>query len=156
MNYWRAPHGGPCLVIQDKVLEIFTKYAQTSLFMPESGGILLGYVREPHLEVLEASEPTRWDKRLRTFFDRNSKGHQELAQKSWANSGGLVRYIGEWHTHPEDHPIPSYVDRSGWAKLAKKREDGRPVLAMIVGRKSLYVELVDDEGRGVVMHEERE
>jgi len=40
MKYWRAPNDGPCLVIQDQVLEIFMKYAQTSLFMPESGGIL--------------------------------------------------------------------------------------------------------------------
>lgn len=154
LKYWRVPVGGPCLVIRDEVLEVFVKHAQTNVFMPESGGILLGYVREPHLEVLEATEPTRWDKRLRSFFDRSAQGHHELAQRRWTESGGLVRYLGEWHTHPEDYPTPSGVDKSGWVKLANKRQDGRPVLAIIVGRKGLHVELVDCEGRAMVMRGE--
>lgn len=156
LNYWRVPHGGPCLVIQDTVLEVFTKHAQMNLFTPESGGILLGYVREPHLEVLEATEPTRWDKRLRCFFDRSAQGHCDWAQRRWAESGGLVRYLGEWHTHPEDYPSPSSVDKSGWIKLAGKRQDRRPVLAIIVGRKALHVELIDHEGKAMVMHGELE
>lgn len=75
LKYWRAAAAGPCLVINDEVLEVFKKFAQTNFFSLEAGGILLGYVREPHLEVLEASEPTRWDKRLRCFFDRSASGH---------------------------------------------------------------------------------
>ena len=130
---------------------MFAKHAQTNIFMPESGGILLGYVREPHLEVLEATEPTCWDKRLRCFFDRSAQGHHDLAQSRWAESDGLVRYLGEWHTHPEDYPSPSLVDKSGWIKLANKRQDKRPVLAIIVGRKGLHVELIDRKGKATVM-----
>lgn len=156
LKYWRVPSGGPCLVIQDEVLAVFVRYAQTNVFTPESGGILLGYVREPHLEILEATEPTPWDKRLRSFFNRSAQGHRDLAQRRWAESGGLVRYLGEWHTHPEDYPTPSEVDKSGWIKLANKRQDGRPVLAVIVGRKGLHVELVDCEGEAMVMHAELE
>ncbi len=156
MKYWRAPGGGPCLVIQDKVLEVLARYAQVDVCAPESGGILLGYVREPHLEILEATEPTRWDKRLRSFFDRSAQGHHERAQRRWTESEGLVRYIGEWHTHPEDYPTPSYIDRSGWVHLAKKRKDGRPVLAIIVGRRALHVELIKANGTGIVMQVEHE
>lgn len=156
LNYWHVPNSGLCLVIQDAVLEVFEKYAQTNIFMPESGGILLGYVREPHLEVLEATEPNRWDKRLRCFFDRSAKGHHDLAQQRSTESSGLVRYLGEWHTHPEDYPSPSSVDKSGWIKLANKRQDKRPVLAIIVGRKGLHVELIDCEGKALVMHMELE
>lgn len=152
LKYWRVPGGGPCLVIQDAVLEVFAKHAQTNIFTPESGGILLGYVREPHLEVLEATEPTRWDKRLRCFFDRSAQGHHDLAQRRWAESGGMVRYLGEWHTHPEDYPTPSGVDKSGWIKLANRRQDKRPVLAIIVGRKGLHVELIDREGTAMVLN----
>jgi integrative and conjugative element protein (TIGR02256 family) len=151
MNYWRSPDGGPCLVIQDGVLEVFEKYVQNNFFSLEAGGILLGYVREPHLEILEASEPTRWDKRLRCFFDRSAQGHHEVAQRASAESRGLVRYIGEWHTHPEDYPTPSTVDRYGWVNLAKKRQDQRPVLAIIVGRMALHVELVGREGQSVIL-----
>lgn len=142
------------MVIQDAVLEVFAKHAQTNIFMPESGGILLGYVREPHLEVLEATEPTRWDKRLRCVFDRSAQGHYDLAQHRWAESGGMVRYLGEWHTHPEDYPTPSEVDKSGWIKLANKRKDKRPVLAIIVGRKGLHVELIDRGGTATVLNGE--
>lgn len=142
--------------MQDVVLEVFAKHAQTNIFMPESGGILLGYVREPHLEVLEATEPTRWDKRLRYFFDRSAQGHHDLAQRRSTESGGLVRYLGEWHTHPEDYPSPSFVDKSGWINLANKRQDERPVLAIIVGRKGLHVELINHEGNAMVMHGELE
>jgi hypothetical protein len=51
LKYWRVPGEGPCLVIQDAVLEVLVKHAQTNIFMPESGGILLGYVREPPVPI---------------------------------------------------------------------------------------------------------
>lgn len=156
LKYWRVPGGGPCLVIQDAVLEVFAKHAQTNIFMPESGGILLGYVREPHLEVLEATEPMHWDKRSRCLFDRSAQGHNDWAQRRWAESGGLIRYFGEWHTHPEDYPTPSGVDKSGWIKLARQRLDKRPILAIIVGRKGMHIELIDCEGKAMLMHEEPE
>ena len=152
LKYWRAAEGEPCLLIQDAVIDVFAKYAQVSPSAPESGGILLGHVRTPHLEILEASEPTFWDKRLRYFFDRGSRGHREMAERRWRDSDGLVRYVGEWHTHPEDYPTPSYVDRAGWIELANKRQDQRPVLAIVVGRKALHVELVNRDGTNLVMH----
>lgn len=151
MKYWRSSKGEVCLQIQDKVTEVFAKYAQVSLSAPESGGILLGYVRAPHLEILEASEPTSWDRCLRFFFDRESRGHREMAERRWRESDGLVRYVGEWHTHPEDYPTPSYIDRAGWLNLATKRQDQRPVLAIVVGRKGLHVELVHRDGTSIVM-----
>lgn len=156
LKYWRVLSGGPCLVIQDAVLEVFVEHAQTNIITPESGGILLGYVRDPHLEVLEATQPTRWDKMSRCFFDRSAQGHRDLAQRRWAESGGLIRYLGEWHTHPEDYPSPSSVDNLGWIELAGKRQDKRPVLAIIVGRKGLHVELIDREGKAMMMHGELE
>lgn len=144
--------GEPCVLIQDPVIEVFSRYAQVSANAPESGGILLGYVRTPHLEILEASEPTSWDKRLRFFFDRGSRGHHEVAETRSRESEGLIRYIGEWHTHPEDYPTPSYVDRKGWVKLAQKRKDQRPLLAIVVGRKALHVELTSSDGTSIVLH----
>ena len=152
VKYWRASEGNLCLLMQDAVTKVFAKYAQISPSAPESGGILLGYVRAPHLEILEASEPTFWDRRLRFFFDRGSHGHREMAERRWQESEGLIRYVGEWHTHPEDYPTPSYVDRAGWIKLANKRQDQRPVLAIVVGRKALHVELVNRDGTSIVLH----
>ncbi|MBU4046695.1 MAG: Mov34/MPN/PAD-1 family protein, partial [Gammaproteobacteria bacterium] len=64
----------------------------------------------------------------------------------WAASQGTVRYLGEWHTHPEDHPHPSNLDRTEWQRLSAGRRDKRPLLAIIVGRKSLYVGLSPNTG----------
>ena len=74
--------------------------------------------------------------------------HEHIAQKRWADSSGLVRYIGEWHTHPQDYPSPSGTDLTEWRKLAVKRKDKRPVLGLIVGRRTLYLESVPSAGDG--------
>lgn len=151
VKHWCNSREESYTVIQDAVIDVFTKHAQTDPRAPESGGILLGYVRTPHLEVLEASEPTFSDRRLRFFFDRGARGHREMAERRWSQSDGLIRYIGEWHTHPEDYPTPSQVDKQGWVNLAKKRQDRRPVLAIVVGRKALHVEVVSCDGSSTIL-----
>lgn len=74
-----------------------------------------------------------------------------IALSRWMASQGTVRYRGEWHTHPEDYPHPSGLDRSEWNYLSAKRRDKRSMLSVIVGRKALYVELVPSSGRGSVL-----
>ncbi|WP_369075232.1 Mov34/MPN/PAD-1 family protein, partial [Aromatoleum toluclasticum] len=59
---------------------------------------------------------------------------------------------GEWHSHPQDFPIPSGIDRSEWKWLASERKDKRPFLAVIVGNAVLHVELVSSKGDGLVLH----
>ena len=98
----------------------------------------------------QATVPTAWDKRFRYLFERMSFGHEAIALARWTASQGTIRYLGEWHTHPEDHPHPSGLDRSEWSRLSAKRRDKRSMLAVIVGRKSLYAELVPRSGRGSV------
>jgi hypothetical protein len=43
------------------------------------------------------------------------------------------------------------VDLVEWRKLASKRDDGRALLAVIVGRAGLHVELMNDAGQRVVL-----
>lgn len=135
--------------INEQSLSAFSRHVQHEETDPEGGGILLGCVRGPHLEVLEASTPTKWDRRFRFFFERLPFGHQLLADEKWTKSSGTVRYLGEWHTHPEDDPSPSGLDRNEWRKQAARRKDGRPTLSIIVGRTSLHVELVASDGAGI-------
>ncbi|WP_253219630.1 Mov34/MPN/PAD-1 family protein [Pseudomonas sp. B21128] len=44
-------------------------------------------------------------------------------------TNGLVRYFGEWHTHPQEVPSPSHIDLDEWETLATSRTDRRPLLA---------------------------
>lgn len=112
---------------------------------------MLGSVHGAHLLIEQATVPTAWDKRFRYLFERRPFGHDAIARARWTSSQGTIRYLGEWHTHPEDHPHPSCLDRSEWNRLSAQRLDKRPMLAVIVGRKSLYVELVPSSDCGPVL-----
>lgn len=145
LNTWRDVNSDGLVYFAPAVIKVFERYIQGEQDM-EAGGILLGHVRGIHVEVLEVTVPTPKDQRLKYFFERLLHGHQRIAEKRWRDSNRLIRYLGEWHTHPEDFPIPSGLDISEWQRLAKGRRDGRPMLAAIVGRKNLHVEYMNSSG----------
>jgi len=146
LTTWRGSADDQYVYFSQSVLDVFERHIQGDSGT-EAGGILLGHVRGKHLEVLEASEPTSQDRRLRYFFERMIHGHKGLAERRWRESNGLVRYIGEWHTHPQDLPSPSGTDLCEWEILASDRCDRRPLLAVIVGRQNLHVELMNAGGK---------
>jgi integrative and conjugative element protein (TIGR02256 family) len=143
---WATTDQCVLLNLEGVVLEVFKQHIQRRLTDNEAGGLLLGSVHGENLSILEATAPTALDKRLRYFFERLSFGHSSIAKKRWRESQGSVRYLGEWHTHPEDVPHPSSLDRNEWTRLASARIDGRPVLAIVVGRHELRVELIAASG----------
>ncbi len=148
-NDWSSRDQRKLIHLSPDTLGVFARYVQDSDEAPESGGLLLGTVHGEHLIIEQATAPTVWDLRLRTFFHRSAIGHAKLALDRWRASRGTVRYLGEWHTHPEDYPIPFGLDRSEWRRLAAGRRDKRPQLSIIVGRHGLHVELVHSDGNGV-------
>jgi integrative and conjugative element protein (TIGR02256 family) len=148
---WASSKQAVLLSFDAGVLASFTKHIQRQARDCEAGGILIGTVHEAGLLVKEASQPTGRDVRRPYFFERTPFWHRALAHRRWSSSAGTVRYLGEWHTHPQDHPTPSALDRSEWLELARTRLDGRPMLAVIVGRRSLHVELVSATGAGAVL-----
>lgn len=151
MNSWTTPDRRVLLNLAEPVLAVFQKHIQAGPTDNEAAGLLLGTVHGNNIALAEATVPTVWDKRLRYFFERMPFGHRSIAAARWRASGGTMRYLGEWHTHPQDFPSPSSLDRTEWTELSRKRADGRPLLAIIVGRKDLYIELVPHVETGPVM-----
>lgn len=149
LNSWATHDRKILLDFSEDVLDIFKGHTQTKSSDQEAGGILLGSVHGVDMLVTEATCPSLWDKRFRYFFERLPNGHKSIALARWKNTGGITRYLGEWHTHPEDYPVPSILDQNEWRRLAKLRRDERAVLAVIVGRKCLHVELVSCSGNSV-------
>ncbi|WP_458232303.1 Mov34/MPN/PAD-1 family protein [Roseateles sp. P5_E8] len=129
-------------------MAVFAANVQTGR-RPESGGILLGTVHDRGMLITHATAPSRFDRCLPMFFSRDSRVHREVAQRLWHESGGTTRYLGDWHTHPEDVPSPSRIDLREWHKLALARNDERPALSVIVGRVGMHVELMDSHGQRV-------
>jgi integrative and conjugative element protein (TIGR02256 family) len=142
---WTLADGSLLLNFSSEVRNVFERHKQVG-DLPESGGVLLGTVHDSGLLVTVATTPTRLDRQLRYLFERLPFGHRAVAERMWRHSGGTTRYIGEWHTHPQDIPTPSGIDLEEWRKLAKKRADKRPLLAVIVGRRGLHVELAHGNG----------
>ena len=149
---WTTPDKRILVNFDDKVLDVFRQHIQRLSSDAEAGGLLLGEVRGGHLNLVDATFPTAGDLRSRYSFERRPQGHAEVAQKMWSDSRGTVRYLGEWHSHPQDFPIPSGIDRSEWKRLASERKDKRPFLAVIVGNAGLHVELVSWKGDGLGLH----
>lgn len=151
MSSWAADDKRTLLHFSKSALETFCQHVQANDSDREAGGLLLGSVHGTHMLIEQATVPTAMDKRFRYMFERMPFGHKAIALSRWMASQGAVRYLGEWHTHPEDYPHPSGLDRSEWIRLSAKRRDKRAMLAVIVGRNALYVELVPSPGRGSVL-----
>lgn len=141
-NNWVERKTGTLVVLRDEVIRTLRQYRQSGITAREAGGVLLGFRRGQHIEVLEASAPTIFDERSRFSFVRKPAKHQKLAQVRWEESNGTVDHVGEWHTHPQQHPIPSFVDEKEWKAMQFSRRDNSPMLGVIVGTKSLLVSIV--------------
>lgn len=102
----------------------------------EAGGILIGSYRGPHVVVDACTTPLFGDVRLRNLFDRRDAGHQAAALGAWKRSGGTDTFVGEWHTHPVDHPTPSALDLRTWHDLL--RRSSATLVFLIAGRRSLW------------------
>jgi integrative and conjugative element protein (TIGR02256 family) len=147
---WKSVDG--LLVLSTSVCEVFRKYRQQAGGL-EAGGILLGLRRGPHIEVIQATPPSEFDRRSRSSFFRHARVHEGLAHHAWWTSGGRTDYVGEWHTHAEPVPSPSSLDVTEWTRVAREARSDATMLGIIVGTEGLYVERYEPNGRRVVYYE---
>lgn len=131
----------PLVRIDPKVLEKVAGYRQSN-GEPEAGGILLGifYPGINEMLICFATTPGPEDKRSRFGFRRDGYRSTRKAKYLWKASGGVVNYLGEWHTHPEDAPQPSTTDRLSMGKqLRESTVIAGGLLLMIVGREGIWL-----------------
>jgi integrative and conjugative element protein (TIGR02256 family) len=58
----------------------------------------------------------------RTTFYRGVRGLFEFCRDVFRSSGGLVHYVGEWHSHPGGTPDPSGTDDANAMANARDQE----------------------------------
>jgi integrative and conjugative element protein (TIGR02256 family) len=113
-------------------------------FPLETGGILLGF-RTPELIVITrtVTVPDPQSSR-RTYLRRRSQAQSQMTA-ALHDAPPVVGYIGEWHTHPADHP-PSSIDTNALGATA--RTTPQPVALIVLAR------ITDEDWRhhGVVAH----
>lgn len=125
------------ILVRTAVLGQMHTYRQTCSDHLEAGGVLLGSLRGPHIDVVACTVPLPSDRRGRYVFERLDSGHVIAVKEVMKASKGTIGYVGEWHTHPEPFPAPSGQDLTNWVDLLHRTKQ---VLAMvIVGTEGLFV-----------------
>jgi integrative and conjugative element protein (TIGR02256 family) len=122
--------------IVPEVEVIISAYVSDREILMEAGGILIGNYRGPHVVVEACTTPYSRDCRRRHLFDRQDPGHQAAALDAWKRSGGTDTFVGEWHTHPVDHPTPSGLDLQTWHAVLRRTSE--PLVFLIAGRFSFW------------------
>ena len=131
-----SPDGIRLVMVHRHVIDTIASRAERRHSTLEAGGILLGAYRGDHIEILSCTEPMKADFRTRVLFDRKDPGHQAAAMSAWRESGGTDTFVGEWHTHPEAVPRPSWLDMTTWRCQMKRVE--LPLVFAIGGWSGFY------------------
>lgn len=136
------------LILVEHAVNQMTAFKQRSWWHPEAGGVLLGRILldSEDLVVDEVTTPQKTDRRSRFGFFR-SKQHEVLAQNRWINEANTMAYLGLWHTHPEDDPTPSKIDRCDWAQAVNRDTyEGSRLFFPIIGIKRVRIWCMTRDG----------
>jgi integrative and conjugative element protein (TIGR02256 family) len=107
----------------------------------ETGGVLLGcwdLIRNLVYVVHSIASPIDSTER-RTLYIRGSAGLKEAVDSAATRTAFMLRYVGEWHSHPDGFESePSPDDMILWQWLNEKtRQDGFPPLMLIMGESGM-------------------
>lgn len=109
----------------------------------ETGGVLLGYYDflEGIVVIVDAMEAPPDSKSSPVEFERGKEGVASSVDEATRRTGGVVRYLGEWHSHPRGASTrPSTDDRMQIAQLTlAMANDGLPALQLIVGDTDMHI-----------------
>lgn len=120
------------LSITRQALQHLGRHRQLTPWATEAGGQLFGTLNATHVYVIEASGPYAGDERSKFRYRSNPAAAQRAIDDR--HRRGLL-YLGEWHTHAEDHPSASSLDDDAMRRLiASSQLNSNALLMMIVGR----------------------
>lgn len=120
------------LSITRPALQHVGRHRQSKPWAAEAGGQLFGTIDNAQICVIDASGPYVGDERSRYRYRSNPAAAQRAIEER--HRRGLL-YLGEWHTHAEDHPSASSLDDDAMRRLiASSQLNSTALLMMIVGR----------------------
>ncbi|MBU5593841.1 Mov34/MPN/PAD-1 family protein [Amphibacillus sp. MSJ-3] len=132
--------------VRDGVVNQLSHFIQREAKSLESGGILMGKrLYSGDIIITDITTPQKGDIRKRMYFKKKTKIHQKISDDIWAESKGRITYVGEWHTHPENIPTPSFVDIKGWELGVKKQKNNKVYLFLIIGIREFGMWSYDEE-----------
>lgn len=104
----------------------------------ETGGVLIGYTARDTIYVEKASNGGKHAIHEALYFKADPNYVDMFIDMEVANSESRLRYIGEWHTHPEVIPAPSIKDLKSLDEITESSNDF--CVLLIIGNKGFSVE----------------
>ena len=107
MLVYPIPDSAQRIIFHQEVLAHFRKHRQLDRHSAEAGGQLFARVERLNIQIVEATGPSRADKRARFSFFPSRRTEQADIVSRYRKG---LHFIGDWHTHPENLPRPSTKD----------------------------------------------
>ena len=122
---------GNVVDVLSPVLEEIKQWIQDDISKPESGGYIVGYQHKHtgNISLEAVSHPYLLDVKNRVRFDMRDPRHQYFLRKARRNKS---YYMGVWHTHPQEVPIPSDIDWNDWNETMKSDTTGCQYVFFII------------------------
>lgn len=136
------------VILDDSVLAHFNRFQQRTAWCREAGGQLFSRLACDNALRIERATGPKWsDWRSRTSFLPNRRAERREIRRLFKRG---EHFVGDWHTHPQDRPEPSYRDvESTQEMFSKSKHSLRGFILAIVGRvdppDGLFVALVDSD-----------
>lgn len=134
---------GLSVYFSEKAVSQLHQYKQTGS-KNEAGGFLFGGISAGVVTIQSVSSPSSADRRSRFGFSWNKKEANKTIQENF--KAGL-HYLGDWHTHPCNNPVPSLDDTQAIRSTFLDSEHDLNYFIMLIlsttGIKQSYVALTD-------------
>ncbi len=132
----REALAGWTVLLDDDLAAEVRRHRQKAL-PSETGGVLVGTVdmQRRVIAAVDALQPPADSSGDATTFTRGTEGLRDRLDAVARRTGGMVRYIGEWHTHPcGSEAMPSALDIEQLVALRRElRREGLPATMLISG-----------------------
>ena len=120
------------LLVDLPALRHVSRHRQLTARSKEAGGQLFGTIKDDEIYVAKATGPYWGDLRRRSSY-RSNRTAAQCAINKMSKQGYL--YLGEWHTHAEDSPNASSMDKKAMYSIVEKSSlNSNSLLLLIVGQ----------------------
>lgn len=128
------------LRVNRDVYNCWLKHRQVQSNDTEQFGVLIGsrLNDESTIWIEKCTTPRSKDTSKRARFLMQDPFHQKIIDEAFEKSNGEMGYIGTWHTHPQNIPIPSGVDLTDWLQCSLRNPD-RQLVFVIVGNEQINI-----------------
>lgn len=134
---------GAFKVYYDQEVQNTMHAIRAELLPNETGGVLVGFydLSLNTVVIVDALPPPPDSKSTPHSFERGTEKLAEKIKEISMRTAGVVGYVGEWHSHPDNYPaIPSTDDLVQLSYLALGMAgDGLPALQVIVNETKMSI-----------------